>query len=38
MNSYKKEGAMRHFYNGPEVPVYAPNSYGGPHADPDPRR
>ena len=25
---------MRHFYNGPEVPVYAPNSYGGPHADP----
>ena len=34
VNSYSKEGAMRHFYNGPEVPVYAPNSYGGPHADP----
>ena len=26
---------MRHYFNGPEVPVYAPNSYGGPHADPE---
>jgi catalase len=35
VNSYSKEGAMRHTFNGPEVAVYAPNSYGGPHADPD---
>jgi catalase len=35
VNSYSKEGAMRHTFNGPEVPVYAPNSYGGPHADPE---
>ena len=34
VNSYSKEGAMRHYFNGPEVPVYAPNSYGGPHAIP----
>ncbi|KUI36842.1 catalase [Mycobacterium sp. GA-2829] len=34
VNSYSKEGAMRHTFNGPEVPVYAPNSFGGPHADP----
>jgi len=33
VNSYSKEGAMRHHYNAPSVPVYAPNSYGGPHAD-----
>ncbi|WP_019931754.1 catalase [Nocardia sp. BMG111209] len=34
VNSYAKEGPMRHHFNGPEVPVYAPNSFGGPHADP----
>jgi catalase len=33
VNSYSKEGAMRHFWNSPQTPVYAPNSYGGPHAD-----
>ncbi len=25
---------MRYHFNDPEVPVYAPNSFGGPHADP----
>jgi catalase len=30
VNSYSKDGAMR--YNNPGDPVYAPNSYGGPHA------
>ena len=33
VHSYSKEGAMDHTYNAPSVPVYAPNSYGGPHAD-----
>ena len=32
VNSYSKDGAMR--YTNPGDPVYAPNSYGGPHADP----
>jgi catalase len=32
VNSYSKDGAMR--YSNPGDPVYAPNSYGGPHADP----
>ncbi|MEV0250065.1 catalase [Nocardia sp. NPDC050712] len=32
VNSYSKEGAMRFGYNDPSVPVYAPNSFGGPHA------
>jgi len=32
VNSYSKDGAMR--YKNPSDPVYAPNSYGGPHADP----
>jgi catalase len=32
VNSYSKDGAMR--YLNPTDPVYAPNSYGGPHADP----
>ncbi|WP_328856462.1 catalase [Williamsia herbipolensis] len=32
INTYSKEGAMSYRSNGPEVPVYAPNSYGGPHA------
>ncbi|APU18264.1 catalase [Actinoalloteichus sp. GBA129-24] len=31
VNSYAKDGAMR--YSNPSDPVYAPNSYGGPHAD-----
>jgi len=30
VNSYSRDGAMR--YNNPGDPVYAPNSYGGPHA------
>ncbi|MEU5406128.1 catalase [Nocardia asteroides] len=34
VNSYSKEGAMRYEYNPADVPVYAPNSFGGPHADP----
>jgi catalase len=33
VHSYSKEGAMRHHYNSPDVAVYAPNSYGDPHAD-----
>jgi catalase len=33
VSSYSKDGALRHHYNTPETPVYAPNSYGGPHAD-----
>ena len=32
-SSYSKEGAMRYSHNDPDVRVYAPNSYGGPHAD-----
>jgi catalase len=32
VNSYGKDGAMR--FSNPSDPVYAPNSYGGPHADP----
>jgi catalase len=32
VNSYAKDGAMR--YSNPGDPVYAPNSYGGPHANP----
>ncbi|OLR89686.1 catalase [Actinokineospora bangkokensis] len=31
VNSYAKDGAMR--LRNPADPVYAPNSYGGPHAD-----
>ncbi|MFD4369192.1 catalase [Rhodococcus sp. NPDC058521] len=34
VNSYSKDGAMRYSTASPETPVYAPNSYGGPHADP----
>ena len=33
VRSYNKDGAMR--YSNPGDPVYAPNSYGGPEADPD---
>jgi catalase len=32
VNSYSKDGPMR--YKNPADPVYAPNSYGGPKADP----
>jgi catalase len=32
VNSYNKDGAMR--YENPGDPVYAPNSFGGPKADP----
>ena len=32
INSYSKEGSMSYRANSPETPVYAPNSYGGPHA------
>ena len=32
VNSYSKDGAMR--IDPVKDPVYAPNSYGGPHADP----
>ncbi len=32
VNSYNRDGAMR--YSNPADPVYAPNSYGGPKADP----
>jgi len=32
INSYSKEGSMSYRSNSPETPVYAPNSYGGPHA------
>ncbi|MFC9473067.1 catalase [Nocardia sp. NPDC056952] len=34
VSTYSKEGAMRYFHNDAATPVYAPNSYGGPHADP----
>ena len=33
LGTYSKEGAMTYRFNAPETPVYAPNSYGGPHAD-----
>lgn len=33
VNSYNRDGAMR--YENPPDPVYAPNSMGGPEADPD---
>ncbi len=32
VNSYNRDGAMR--YSNPPDPVYSPNSYGGPEADP----
>jgi len=32
LHSYSKDGAMR--YENPADPVYAPNSYGGPQANP----
>jgi catalase len=33
VHSYNKDGPMRYAHGGRQ-PVYAPNSYGGPHADP----
>jgi catalase len=33
VNSYSKDGPMTYRHNG-DGPVYAPNSYGGPKADP----
>jgi catalase len=33
VHTYNKDGAMRYEHNG-AAPVYAPNSYGGPRADP----
>ncbi|GAA1795976.1 catalase [Agromyces lapidis] len=30
--NYSQDGAQRHHYNAPSVPVYAPNSFGGPTA------
>jgi len=33
VDSYNKDGAMRYRHNGNQ-PVYAPNSFGGPQADP----
>ena len=33
VHNYNKDGPMRFSYNDAQ-PVYAPNSYGGPHADP----
>ncbi|MFL5588294.1 MAG: catalase [Ktedonobacteraceae bacterium] len=34
VHSYSKDGSMRYRHNGNQ-PVYAPNSYGGPQADPE---
>jgi catalase len=34
VHSYNKDGSMRYHHNG-DQPVYAPNSFGGPHADPN---
>ena len=34
VHSYNKDGAMRYRHAG-DQPVYAPNSYGGPKADPE---
>ena len=35
VDSYSKEGNMAYTFNDPQTPVYAPNSFGGPHADPE---
>ncbi|ARC58161.1 Catalase [Frondihabitans sp. 762G35] len=34
-HSYSKDGASRYSFHAPDVPVYAPNSFGGAHADPE---
>ncbi|GAB3616289.1 catalase [Okibacterium endophyticum] len=33
VHSYSKDGASRHDFAPSDRPVYAPNSFGGPHAD-----
>lgn len=33
-HSYSKDGAARHTFAAPDRPVYHPNSFGGPSADP----
>ncbi|WP_072813649.1 catalase [Rhodococcus zopfii] len=33
VRSYSKDGNMTYSFNDPATPVYAPNSFGGPHAD-----
>lgn len=33
VHNYSQDGAQRHGFNAPTVPVYAPNSVGGPAAD-----
>ncbi|ARJ04396.1 catalase [Humibacter sp. BT305] len=33
VHTYSKDGAMRYDFNSSATPVYAPNSFGGPHAD-----
>ena len=35
VHSYSKDGNMRSAFSAPTVPVYAPNSLGGPAADPE---
>jgi len=32
VNNYSQDGAGRYHFNAPSVPVYAPNSFGGPAA------
>lgn len=34
VHNSSQDGAQRHGFNHPDVPVYAPNSFGGPVADP----
>lgn len=34
VHSYAKDGHLRHYFKPGKVPVYAPNSFGGPKADP----
>ncbi|MCG2801127.1 MAG: catalase [Cellulomonas sp.] len=34
VHGYAADGAARYTFEHPQVPVYAPNSFGGPHADP----
>ncbi|WP_026553601.1 catalase [Arthrobacter sp. H20] len=34
VRNYSKDGAARYSFNSPSTPVYAPNSVGGPVADP----
>jgi len=34
VHNYSQDGAQRHQFNAPTTPVYAPNSFGGPVADP----